>query len=129
MKLHILVNAAPSTESAYTAYAFADAALKQGHSISQVFFYQDGVHTASTLLTPPSEEPNLHTLWATLAQTHHFDLLVCVAAALRRGVLSDQEAKQYVKPAHTVGAPFQITGLGQLMTAISQVDRCITFND
>lgn len=126
MKLNILINAAPTTESAYTAYRFVETALKQGHIITQVFFYQEAVHTASRPLIPPADEPHLHTLWVDLAHTYALDLLVCVAAALRRGVIDQAQAKHPGES--TVAVPFQMAGLGQLIEAMNESDRCITFN-
>jgi tRNA 2-thiouridine synthesizing protein D len=56
--------------------------------------------------------------WSKLAEEHGVDLVVCVAAALRRGIKDE------------VLAPgFRISGLGQLVEAGIEADRLVTFGD
>jgi tRNA 2-thiouridine synthesizing protein D len=103
------------------------AALLQGHSVHRVFFYQDGVHNATNLAAPPQDEFNLQEAWQRLANDHKLDLVVCVAAALRRGILDEAEAKRYDKPSHNLASEFTISGLGQLVEAAVVSDRLISF--
>ena len=57
MKFSIVILGAPYTDqAAETAYRFAAATLARGHSIYRLFFYHDGVHNASELLTLPQDE-------------------------------------------------------------------------
>lgn len=128
MKLSLAVYGAPhSSQSSETALNFARSALKNGHSIYRVFFYGDGVHNSSELLTPPQDEPNLFNDWQQLASEHQLDLVVCIAAALRRGLLDEKEAQRYEKPQHNLGSTFELSGLGQLVDASVSSDRVITF--
>lgn len=128
MIFSLLVYAAPhSHQAAESAYRFAVACLAQGHSIHRVFLYGDGIHGASALATPPLDEPNLPDRWQTLAQAHGLDLVVCIAAAVRRGVLDANEAHRYEKPGHNLHEGFELSGLGQLTEAAIVSDRMITF--
>jgi tRNA 2-thiouridine synthesizing protein D len=128
MIFSIAIYAAPYTSQASdSAYRFALALLENGHTLYRVFFYQDGVHTASSLSTPPQDETHFTQNWQTLAQQHKVDLIVCIAAALKRGLLNQQEATRYDKPAFNLAEGFDISGLGQLLDAAVISDRLITF--
>ena len=65
--------------------------------------------------------------WATFATEHGIELAVCVAAALRRGVLGSEDAARYERAATNVSPPFQIVGLGQMVEAAITADRFVTF--
>jgi tRNA 2-thiouridine synthesizing protein D len=128
MIFSLAVYSAPySSQASYSAYQFAVAALNQGHSVHRVFFYQDGVHNATNLASPPQDEFNLQDAWQRLAKDHNLDLVVCIAAALRRGILDEGEAKRYNKPSHNLANHFTISGLGQLVEAAVISDRIISF--
>jgi len=128
MKFSIVVQAAPySTQSAETAYRFANTLLQKGHELYRVFFYADGVHTGSALASPPQDEPDIPANWQTLATDHNLDLVVCIAAAVRRGVLDSNEANRYGKDGANLASGFELSGLGQLADAIAESDRVITF--
>jgi tRNA 2-thiouridine synthesizing protein D len=116
-----------SSEASYTALRFAQALLSQGHQLLRVFFYQDGVHNSNTLTCPPQDEINLTTAWQDLAKEHQIDLVVCIAAALRRGILNQEESERYNKSAYNLLDGFQISGLGQLLDAAVNSDRLISF--
>jgi len=128
MIFSLAVYAAPySQEGSATALRFAESALKQGHQLYRVFFYGDGVHNSNHLHAPPQDESNLPQRWKTLAETHGVDLVVCIAASLRRGILNSEEATRYEKSNHNCEAPFNISGLGQMIDACVNSDRVITF--
>ncbi len=130
MQFSILVNAPPhSTAGALSAYHFARALLADGHQIYRIFFYHDGVLNANGLNQLAQDELDLQTQWANLAQQHDFELAVCIASALRRGVLDANEANRYDKPASNLHAAFTIVGLGQLVDADLNSDRLVTFGD
>ncbi len=119
MKFGILVNEGPFTHQASdTAYHFTKAALEKGHEVFRVFFYHDGVNNANKLSEPQSDDRNLVALWSELAETHDVDLVVCVAAALRRGIKDE-----------IVAPGFRISGLGQLIEAGILSDRLVVFGD
>ena len=86
MKLAICVNEGPYTHQASdTAYHFTKAALEKGHEVMRVFFYHDGVNNGTRMTVPPQDDRHLQKQWTALAEAHKLDLVVCVAAAQRRG--------------------------------------------
>lgn len=119
MKFGILVNEGPYNHQASdSAFRFAKAALEKGHEIYRVFFYYDGVLNATRHSEPPSDDRNVIKNWQKLAEDHKVDLVVCVAAGLRRGIVED-----------SLAPGFRISGLGQLIEAGIQADRLVTFGD
>lgn len=130
MKFGILVNEGPYTHQASdSAYQFAKAALEKGHSIFRVFFYSDGVNNGTRLMVPPQDDRNLQKAWSALAEKYDIDLVVCIAAAQRRGILDKGEAKRHGKDADNVAPGFRISGLGQLVEAGIVADRLVVFGD
>lgn len=128
MIFSLAVYSAPySSQASYSAYHFAVAAINQGHSLHRVFFYQDGVHNSTSLAAAPQDEFNLQQAWTCLASDRNVDLVVCIAAALRRGILDEREANRYDKLAYNLSNGFSIGGLGQLIEAAVVSDRLITF--
>ncbi|CAH0990111.1 Putative sulfurtransferase DsrE [Sinobacterium norvegicum] len=130
MIFSIAIYGAPySSAASISAIQFAEAATEQGHELYRVFFYHDGVQTASLFTTPPQDEPALYLRWQALARDHNIDLVVCVAAALKRGVLDQDEAERWSKPGNNLAESFTLSGLGQLVDATIKADRHITFGD
>jgi tRNA 2-thiouridine synthesizing protein D len=130
MKFGILVNEGPYTHQASdTAYQFTKAALEKGHQIYRVFFYHDGVNNGTRLTVPPQDDRHIQKRWTELAEKHKLDLVVCIAAAQRRGLLDEGEAKRNGKDANNIAPGFRISGLGQLIEAGIQADRLVTFGD
>lgn len=128
MNYSIVVLGAPySSSSATTALNFTKALLSSGHSIFRVFFYHDGVHCANELSTPPQDEVNLPDQWQTLKEQHNLDLVVCIAAGVKRGILDQSEASRHEKNCSNLNTSFELSGLGQLVEATEQSDRVITF--
>ncbi len=130
MKFGILVNEGPYQHQASdSAYLFAKAALAKGHEVFRVFFYHDGVNNATRLTVPPADDRNIVNRWAALAEEHKLDMVVCIAAAQRRGMMDENEAKRQGKDADNIHPAFRISGLGQLVEAGIQCDRLVTFGD
>ncbi len=130
MKFAIVVNEGPYTHQASdTAYHFTKAALQSGHQIFRVFFYHDGIHNGTRLSSPPQDERNIVKRWSELARQHNLDLVVCVAAAQRRGLVDAAEQKRAGKDTHNIAPGFRISGLGQLIEAGIQCERLIAFGD
>lgn len=128
MIFSICVHSAPySSQSSHSAYQFAKTLLTQGHQLYRVFFYQDGVHNATKLAAPPQDEIDLYSAWQKLAQDHQVDLVVCIAAALKRGLVNQEEANRYQKESNNLADGFSLSGLGQLVDAAVNSDRLITF--
>jgi len=130
MKFGIIVSEGPYTHQASdTAYNFAKTALAGGHEISRVFFYHDGVNVGTRLSIPPQDDRQIQEQWTALAKEHDLDLVICIAAAQRRGLLDENEAKRQGKDANNIAEGFRISGLGQLIEMGIQADRTITFGD
>ena len=127
MKFAIALYSAAHAPSSRRALRFAEAVLAGGHEIVRLFFYQDGVHSASSNIVTPQDEPDLAQQWAVFVSEHQLDGVVCIAAALRRGVLNEAEATRYQRSAVNLTAPWDLSGLGQLHDAIQAADRLICF--
>jgi len=130
MKFGIMVNEGPyQHQSADSAYQFTKAALEKGHEIFRVFFYHDGVNNSTRLTTPPQDDRNIVNRWAELKEKYDLDLVVCVAAAQRRGIADADESKRNGKDADNLHPAFRISGLGQLIEAGIESDRLVVFGD
>lgn len=130
MKFGILINEGPYQHQASdSAYQFARAALSKGHEVTRVFFYHDGVNNGTRLTTPPQDDRHIVNRWSELAAEHDLDLVLCVAAAQRRGLVDEGEAKRNGKDADNIAPGFRISGLGQLIEAAVESDRLLTFGD
>ena len=128
MKFAILVSAGPyQQQGGDSALQFARAVIRQGHSLTRVFFYHDGVNTATRLATPPQDDRDLTSAWRELALTHGIDLVVCVAAAQRRGIVDANERQRHGKDADNLAEGFRIAGLGLLIEAAVDADRLVQF--
>jgi tRNA 2-thiouridine synthesizing protein D len=127
MKFAIQVNSSPyHSNTGHSAYQFVEAALAQGHQICRVFFYHEGIYHAFNTATPPDDEVNFTQRWSALAKQHQIDLVVCISAAQRRGLLYADEARRQGK-ADDLAEGFRISGLGQWLDAILAADRCLVF--
>ena len=130
MKYTLMVNEGPyQHQSSDTAYQFARAALAKGHEIFRVFFYHDGVNNGSRLSVPPKDDRMVQKLWSELAQQHGIDMVICIAAAQRRGLMDANEAKRQGLDADNIAPGFRISGLGQLIEGSIESDRTIVFGD
>ncbi|RRQ19944.1 sulfurtransferase complex subunit TusD [Thiohalobacter thiocyanaticus] len=130
MKLAVMVNEGPyQHQSADSALQFTKAALEKGHEVFRVFFYHDGVNNGTRFGVPPQDDRNITVQWSELAEQHNIDLVVCVAAAQRRGLLDENEAKRHGKDGNNIANGFRISGLGQLIEAGIQSDRLVVFGD
>lgn len=127
MKFAIAVFSPGHAPSSRRALLFAQAALAGGHEIVRLFFYQDGVHSASANVVTPQDEHDVPAQWREFVTTCNLDAVVCIAAALRRGVLNDEEANRYQRPAANLPVPWELSGLGQLHEAAQSADRLVCF--
>lgn len=127
MKFAIALFSPPHSPASRRALRFTEAALQNGHEIVRIFFYQEGVHSASGNIAAPQDELNLSDAWRALVTEYALDATVCIAAALRRGVLNEQESQRYGRGCANLEAPWALAGLGQLHDGIQQADRLICF--
>ena len=130
MKFTIMINEGPyQHQSSDSALQFARAVLAQGHEIFRVFFYHDGVNNGTRLSIPPADDRLLQKEWSELSKEHDLDLVLCIAAAQRRGIMDADEAKRQGLDANNIIEGFHISGLGQLIEGGIQADRTIVFGD
>jgi tRNA 2-thiouridine synthesizing protein D len=128
MRFAVQVNASPYHSGAGdSAYRFIQAALDAEHDVLRVFFYCDGIYHALRHAAPPADETPPSMRWSNLAETHGIDLVVCVSAAQRRGLLTEEEARRQRKTDNDLADGFRISGLGQWVEAALEADRVIVF--
>lgn len=130
MKFGIQVNEGPYThEASVTALNFVKAAIEKGHEVFRVFFYHDGVNNGTRYATPPQDDINIQRTWSELAKANNIDLVICVAAAQRRGIADDGEQSRNKLDGNNIMDGFRISGLGQLIEAGIECDRLVVFGD
>ncbi|MGY4531870.1 tRNA 2-thiouridine synthesizing protein D [Pseudomonas sp. TE3786] len=127
MKFAIALFSPPHAPSSRRALRFAEAVVAEGHEIVRVFFYQDGVHSAATTPVVPQDESDTAAAWSSFVREQKLDGVVCIAAALRRGVLNEEEAQRYEREAASLAKPWELSGLGQLHEATQLADRLVCF--
>lgn len=127
MIFSLSIQSTPFSAASFSALQFAEALLLQGHQLYRGFFYHEGVYHGSSLVCPPQGEFDPIEGWRRLQTTYHLDLVVCIAAALKRGILDAGEAERYEKVASNLHPEFQLSGLGQWVDAVVHSDRVLTF--
>ncbi len=93
-----------------------------------MFFYHDGIYHGFKYATPPDDELQFTAQWSGLAKRHRIDLVLCISAAQRRGLLCTDEARRQGKQDDDLADGFRISGLGQLVEATQLADRFIVFD-
>jgi len=124
--LHI-TSAPYSHQGPMTALQFAEQVIVRGHKITRIFFSGEGVFNGNALSTPPQDEIDISKAWSELAKANGIELILCVASALKHGVINESEAKRYQKTNNNLQSGFEISGLGQLVEACLVSDRVVTF--
>jgi len=128
MKFTIVITGAPyTTQAPHSAWRFTKAVLESGHYIHRVFLHGDGVLCASSLATAAQDEQDIHQLWHELATRHQLDIVVCIASALKRGIINARESERYNKEHFNLASSMQLSGLGQLIDGLHHSDRIVTF--
>ena len=115
------------SQSCYSAYQFARATLANGHQLKGIFFYQSGVHNANALQTTLNDETNALHLWQQLHNEFATPLFLCVTAANKRGILSEQDAQDAGLTQSNLAPEFTIAGLGELVSLCNDSDRVVQF--
>lgn len=123
MKYAIQINTAPwQSQGGDTAYQFIKAALTRGHEIVRVFFYHDGIHHAARWAPEVGR-----THWRELSQSYGLDLVLCISAAQRRGVLNPAHEMPEGSAALEVAEGFRVAGLALWVDACLKADRVMVF--
>ena len=117
MRISILVQSDPfTTANGELALRFAQSVVLSNHDLYRVFFYKQAVSIASKHAIAPQDEMQLTEMWIDLARKSKVELIVCVAAGQRRGLVQTVLADE-----------FEIAGLGQMVEAMIESDRTVTF--
>lgn len=125
----LVITGAPySSQAPQTALSFARAAIAAGHTLDRVFLYGDGVHLASALCAPPSDETHWPGEWARFLKENAVPGVACIASALRRGLVDSAEQKRYELPASNLLEPFIIAGLGEWVEGTMASSRVLYFH-
>lgn len=127
MIFSLAIYASPSSQASFSAYQFAKAVLEQKHSLYRIFFYHDAVYQGSELICTPQGEFDLAAAWQALQEQHKLDIVFCIAASLKRGMINSEESTRYEKNSANLHKPFELSGLGQLVDASVTSDRLLTF--
>ena len=123
----LVVSSPASGHGARHALDFAREALAGGHSLYRVFFLDQGTLAGSAVAVFPQDEAARLDPWVELAEQHGVDLVLCIASALKQGMLDDTEAGRHERGGRTVHPAFSVSGLGQLVDATAHAARLVTF--
>jgi len=85
------------------------------------------VYEADSNRAPAQDDPQSIASWQSLAAEGAFALNVCIAAAARRGVLSESEAQRHRKPSANLAPGFELVGLGVFIEGVINADRVVSF--
>jgi tRNA 2-thiouridine synthesizing protein D len=127
MIFSLLIHSPPSSQASLSAYQFARALLAQKHSLYRVFFYHDGAYHGSAIQCVGQDEFDISKAWCALQEAHSVDVVVCIAAGLRRGIIDKTEATRYDKKQYNLSDNIELSGFGQLADATVCSERLITF--
>lgn len=127
MNFLLLVSSSPLSPATRRALRFAESLLEAGHGIERIFFYQDAVQLASRLVVYPQDEVDIARQWQAFILQNRLDAVVCIATALRRGLLDAEEAKRYRLDACNLAEGYVLSGLGQLHEALQRAERMVHF--
>lgn len=123
----LLVLGAPlASQAPQSALSFATAAVAAGHHISCVFFLDEGVYCGNSQ-SETAAAPGIAQRWAELASATRTELILCVASAMKRGMLDAEQASRRGHAAGVVAPPFILGGLGQWVTACIEADHVVSF--
>jgi tRNA 2-thiouridine synthesizing protein D len=124
----LLVTSPPwSSQAHITALNFAKSLIQKNHHLYRVFFYSDATTVGINSSVPPQDEFNLPQAWLDLSKQHNIDLVICISAGIKRGILNTAEQDRYSAASAPMTEGYELSGLGQLVDAIIQSDRVITF--
>ncbi|MFN2329336.1 MAG: sulfurtransferase complex subunit TusD [Chromatocurvus sp.] len=128
MRYTLLALSSPSDgQCLLTAARVATALIHKGHELNTVFFSDAATAIGLVTLRMPQDEISVQRLWQSLADEHGVELVLCVASAMQRGVLSADNVASDSELHHSLAEGFRIGGLGQLIAATHAADRVLTF--
>lgn len=121
----ILTQSPALSESHATAQRLVAELINNGDIIDRVFFYQDAAYIGLKTQIPGQGLQASFDGWLNLQKQNNFPLQICIANALRRGIVDNTEAERY-QQLETLQSGFQLCGLGEIAEACQTSDRIIT---
>ncbi|MCW5196429.1 sulfurtransferase complex subunit TusD [Buchnera aphidicola (Pemphigus obesinymphae)] len=125
--LVIVTGSAYGKQNSRTALFFSRALIDCGHKLDSIFFYFSGVLNANKMVSPAEDEFNLVNSWQDFHSQFNIKLNICISAAARRGVISDEQALRFGIQIGNLAKGFTLTGLGELSESIRKCDRVVQF--
>lgn len=124
----ILITSSPfHGDSAMRALAFVNGVIANGDKVNNIFFYSDGVYHANSLMLDTGDAFSAYKAWSTLSTEHDVTLLVCITAAVKRGIVSQQEADDNGIGFANLQSPFEQAGLGEFFTSLHSCNNLVQF--
>jgi len=129
MQYTLLITGSPyQSKACHTALRFIKAATsKYPNCIKGVFFYEDAVLIGNQTAQPPRDQINIVKAWQEVGKQRNVPLYLCIAAAVRRGIISESESHRYELGQHTLAEQFQLEGLGTLVDLMNTTNKVIQF--
>ena len=127
MEYTICIVNGPTSQAPMTALRFAQAVLKKNHSINKIFFYMDGVYNTSKFITGSQYHKKISQEWQRLIKQYNLSAMVCVSAALKRGITSAEEASLNELSGFSLAGDYEMSGITEWISAIVKSDRHIIF--
>lgn len=128
LKYSLLIYSDGADKGASSALALAKAIVHSEHTLYRLFFYRSGVMLAKKT-SSASRAPDLSiaSSWQHFVSEHNVDAVVCVSAAVRRALVSEEESHSTTLEFANIASSFQVSGLGQLADALANSDRVVSF--
>jgi tRNA 2-thiouridine synthesizing protein D len=101
--------------------------IESSHNIPCLFLYGDGVYHAQSQAVALQGQNQSITQWQELIQQNNINAVVCITAALKRGIIDNTEAKRYNKNQTNLALGFELGGLGQWVDAVNNADQHLIF--
>ena len=73
------------------------------------------------------DEIDLPKEWQQFIKDHELDAVVCIASAIKRGILNESESQRYEKLGSNLSDSMDLSGLGQWIEAVNNADQQIVF--
>jgi tRNA 2-thiouridine synthesizing protein D len=128
LRFALLVTSAPGqSQGALSAYRFARALIAEGHQLSAVFFFEDGVFNGSSQFRLPADRFDPVAAWRSLSDCSGTQLLLCSRSAQQRGIVDVDERARGGEYPSSLAPGFIVSGLATFMETIGQLDRVMVF--
>ena len=118
--LALVVTTPPNNNKTATALNIATQAVEAGYKLVGVFFYQQGVLNASSLVQLPNDEFQITKKWQLLHQEYNIPLHLCITAAEKNGLSDGQTLNT-----KNILDCYTISGLGELVELSATTDKVV----